>query len=109
MPAAVANHWAEGGRGATELAQIVVELTEKGREAWDTAANVQGRREAFFARTLTKAEQKQLNTLLRKLLLGLDVQYATQTWSHGRFGATVIALDTTSSVWPSFGAFATIS
>jgi acetyl-CoA acetyltransferase len=25
------------------------------------------------------------------LLLGLDVQYATQTWSHGRFGATVIA------------------
>jgi DNA-binding MarR family transcriptional regulator len=51
---------------------VVVELTEKGYEAWDLAANVQGRREAFFARTLTKAEQKQLNTLLRKLLLGLD-------------------------------------
>jgi DNA-binding MarR family transcriptional regulator len=51
---------------------VVVELTEKGRAAWDTAANVQGRREAFFARTLTKPEQKQLNTLLRKLLLGLD-------------------------------------
>jgi DNA-binding MarR family transcriptional regulator len=51
---------------------VVVELTEKGRDAWDLAANVQGRREAFFARTLTKAEQKQLNTLLRKLLLGLD-------------------------------------
>jgi DNA-binding MarR family transcriptional regulator len=51
---------------------VVVELTEKGYEAWDLAATVQGRREAFFARTLTKAEQKQLNTLLRKLLLGLD-------------------------------------
>jgi DNA-binding MarR family transcriptional regulator len=51
---------------------VVVELTDKGREAWDTSANVQGRREAFFARTLTKPEQKQLNTLLRKLLLGLD-------------------------------------
>lgn len=51
---------------------IVVELTEKGREAWDTSANVQGRREAFFARTLSKAEQKQLNTLLRKLLLGFE-------------------------------------
>jgi DNA-binding MarR family transcriptional regulator len=51
---------------------VVVELTEKGRAAWDDAANVQGRREAFFARTLTKPEQKQLNTLLRKLLLGLD-------------------------------------
>ena len=51
---------------------VVVELTEKGYEAWDLAMNVQGRREAFFARTLTKPEQKQLNTLLRKLLLGLD-------------------------------------
>ena len=51
---------------------VVVELTEKGRDAWDTSANVQGRREAFFARTLTKPEQKQLNMLLRKLLLGLN-------------------------------------
>lgn len=49
---------------------IVVELTDKGRESWDTSANVQGRREAFFARTLTKDEQRQLNELLRKLLLG---------------------------------------
>lgn len=57
---------------------VVVELTEKGREAWDTAANVQGRREAFFARTLTKPEQKQLNTLLRKLLLELEATPATK-------------------------------
>jgi len=49
---------------------IVVELTEKGREAWDTAASIQGRREAFIASVLTKDEQRQLNTLLRKLLLG---------------------------------------
>jgi DNA-binding MarR family transcriptional regulator len=51
---------------------VVIELTEKGREAWDAAADVQGRREAFFARTLTKPEQEQLNTLLRKLLFGLE-------------------------------------
>jgi DNA-binding MarR family transcriptional regulator len=57
---------------------VVVELTEQGRDAWDLAANVQGRREAFFARTLTKAEQKQLNTLLRKLLLGLDAIPSTK-------------------------------
>jgi DNA-binding MarR family transcriptional regulator len=57
---------------------VVVELTEKGREAWDAAANVQGRREAFFARTLTKAEQKQLNNLLRKLLLELEATPATK-------------------------------
>ncbi|HYX25176.1 MAG TPA: formate--tetrahydrofolate ligase [Thermoanaerobaculia bacterium] len=29
VPAALANHWAEGGRGATELAGIVVELCER--------------------------------------------------------------------------------
>lgn len=51
---------------------VVVELTSAGREAWDTSANVQGRREAFFASTLSKAEQRQLNTLLRKLLLGFE-------------------------------------
>jgi DNA-binding MarR family transcriptional regulator len=49
---------------------VVVELTEKGRETWDSSANVQGRREAFFASTLSKEEQRQLNALLRKLLLG---------------------------------------
>jgi DNA-binding MarR family transcriptional regulator len=57
---------------------VVVELTEKGHTAWDTAANVQGRREAFFARTLTKPEQKQLNTLLRKLLMELEEATATR-------------------------------
>jgi DNA-binding MarR family transcriptional regulator len=50
---------------------VVVELTENGRDAWDAAADVQARREAFFARTLTKPEQKKLNELLRKLLLAL--------------------------------------
>jgi DNA-binding MarR family transcriptional regulator len=57
---------------------VVVELTEKGRESWDAAANVQGRREAFFARTLTKPEQKQLNNLLRKLLLELEATPASK-------------------------------
>jgi DNA-binding MarR family transcriptional regulator len=51
---------------------IVVELTEEGRDAWDRAASIQGRREAFFASALTKAEQKQLNGLLRKLMLALE-------------------------------------
>ncbi|MFL5927091.1 MAG: MarR family winged helix-turn-helix transcriptional regulator [Gaiellaceae bacterium] len=51
---------------------IVVQLTDEGREAWDTAANIQGRREAFIASVLTKDEQRQLNVLLRKLLLGFE-------------------------------------
>ncbi len=49
----------------------MVELTQEGKEKWDSALEVQGRRESFFAPTLTKPEQKKLNELLRKLLLAL--------------------------------------
>jgi DNA-binding MarR family transcriptional regulator len=55
---------------------VVVQLTQKGRDAWDTALNVQGRREAFIASVLTKEEQRELNTLLRKLLLGFGPKEA---------------------------------
>jgi DNA-binding MarR family transcriptional regulator len=51
---------------------VVVELTKAGLAAWDTAADIQGRREAFFASALTKAEQVQLNALLRKLMLAFE-------------------------------------
>ena len=51
---------------------VVVELTEDGKAAWDRTAGVAGRREAFFASALTKAEQKQLNALLRKLMLAFE-------------------------------------
>ena len=51
---------------------VLIELTPEGRGAWDRTAGVQARREAFFASALTKAEQKQLNGLLRKLMLALE-------------------------------------
>lgn len=51
---------------------VVVELTDAGREKYEQAVSVQGRKEAFFASALTKAEQQRLNTLLRKLLLALE-------------------------------------
>jgi DNA-binding MarR family transcriptional regulator len=51
---------------------VLVELTDAGRTAWDTAAGVLGRREAFFASALTKPEQKQLNGLLRKLMIAFE-------------------------------------
>ena len=51
---------------------VLVELTDAGRAAWDTAAGVLARREAFFASALTKAEQKQLNGLLRKLMIAFE-------------------------------------
>ena len=53
---------------------VVVELTPEGERAWDEAASVQGRREAFFASTLTKPEQQQLNMLLRKLMLAFETR-----------------------------------
>jgi hypothetical protein len=36
----------------------VVELTDEGMAAWDQAASIQARKEAFFASALTKAEQQ---------------------------------------------------
>jgi DNA-binding MarR family transcriptional regulator len=53
---------------------IVVELTPEGKAAWDRTAGVAGRREAFFASALTKDEQRQLNVLLRKLLVALEAR-----------------------------------
>jgi DNA-binding MarR family transcriptional regulator len=53
---------------------VVIELTPEGRAAWDRTVGVQARREAFFASALTKNEQKQLNELLRKLMLALEAR-----------------------------------
>jgi len=51
---------------------IKVELTDEGRRAWEKAASIQARKEAFFASALTAAEQKRLNALLRKLMLAFE-------------------------------------
>jgi DNA-binding MarR family transcriptional regulator len=51
---------------------VLVELTDEGRAAWDAAAEVQGRKEAFFASALTEREQRTLNELLRKLMLAFE-------------------------------------
>ena len=53
---------------------IVVELTPEGLEAWDRTAGIAGRREAFFASALTKVEQRQLNKMLRKLMLAFEAR-----------------------------------
>jgi DNA-binding MarR family transcriptional regulator len=53
---------------------VLVELTDEGRAAWDAAAEVQGRKEAFFASVLSPDEQRELNALLRKLMLALEAR-----------------------------------
>jgi len=53
---------------------VLVELTPEGRAAWESAIEVQGRKEAFFASALSTEEQVALNGLLRKLLLAFDAR-----------------------------------
>ena len=51
---------------------VQVELTDQGKQLYEDAIGVQGRKEAFFAAALTKSEQKQLNGLLRKLMVEFE-------------------------------------
>ena len=51
---------------------VIVELTEAGQDAYDSTVGLQARKEAFFASALTRNELKQLNGLLRKLMLAFE-------------------------------------
>lgn len=57
---------------------VLVELTDEGLAAWDAAADIQGRKEAFFASALTKKEQRGLNDALRKLMLAFEEREASR-------------------------------
>jgi DNA-binding MarR family transcriptional regulator len=50
----------------------MVELTDEGKRVYERAIGVQGRKEEFFASALSKAEQKQLNALLRRIMLEFE-------------------------------------
>jgi DNA-binding MarR family transcriptional regulator len=51
---------------------VRVELTDPGNQAWVESTNAQAIKEALIASALTKREQHQLNTLLRKLMIELE-------------------------------------
>jgi DNA-binding MarR family transcriptional regulator len=51
---------------------VVVETTDHGRETILRAIGVQAEKEALFAAALTPGEKKQLNGLLRKLMLEFE-------------------------------------
>ena len=55
---------------------VIVEITPEGKAAWEKAASIQARKERFFASALSAAEQKRLNSLLRKLMLALEAAEA---------------------------------
>src|SRR5579862_456692 len=56
---------------------VKVELTDAGSRAWLESTNAQAIKEARVARALTKAEQEQLNTLLRKLMVEFEREEET--------------------------------
>jgi len=58
---------------------VKVELTDAGNRAWLESTNAQAIKEARVARALTKPEQKQLNSLLRKLMVEFEQQSDTGT------------------------------
>ncbi|HTR34238.1 MAG TPA: MarR family transcriptional regulator [Gaiellaceae bacterium] len=53
---------------------VTIEITDEGTAAWDKAAAVQARKEAFFASALSRAEQKKLNDLLRKIMRAFEAR-----------------------------------
>jgi DNA-binding MarR family transcriptional regulator len=50
----------------------LIELTKDGNELWERAVGVQGEKEAIVASALNQRERKELNALLRRLMLVFD-------------------------------------
>jgi DNA-binding MarR family transcriptional regulator len=48
---------------------VIVELTDKGKELWERGVGAQAVKEQFVADALNATERRQLNTLLRRLVL----------------------------------------
>ena len=51
---------------------VLVELTRKGRQTYRDSSGAEAEKEALIASSLTKAEKKELNSLLRRLMIEFD-------------------------------------
>src|SRR5438876_485334 len=51
---------------------VIVELTEAGHKAWEDSVAAQAAKESLVAAALTKDEKRQLNALLRRLMLEFE-------------------------------------
>jgi len=51
---------------------VLVELTEAGHKAWEDSVATQAAKESLVAAALTKDEKRQLNALLRRLMLEFE-------------------------------------
>jgi DNA-binding MarR family transcriptional regulator len=51
---------------------VLVELTDEGRRLYQQAVGVQAKKEALVTAALNEREKKQLNSLLRRLMLEFE-------------------------------------
>jgi DNA-binding MarR family transcriptional regulator len=51
---------------------VLVELTDKGRRLYEETVDVQAKKESLVAAALTEAEKRQLNALLRRLMVEFE-------------------------------------
>ena len=51
---------------------VLVELTDAGRKAWEESVSAQAEKESLVAAALDKDEKRQLNALLRRLMLEFE-------------------------------------
>ena len=56
---------------------VLVEPTEQGRKLWEEAIGVQARKEALLTEALNERERRQLNTLLRRVMLAFEEREGT--------------------------------
>jgi DNA-binding MarR family transcriptional regulator len=51
---------------------VIVEMTPKGRDVWERSVGAQAAKEIFVASALNATEQRQLNKLLRRMVLASE-------------------------------------
>jgi DNA-binding MarR family transcriptional regulator len=51
---------------------VLVELTDAGRRIWEESVSAQAAKESLVAAALDKDEKRQLNALLRRLMLEFE-------------------------------------
>jgi DNA-binding MarR family transcriptional regulator len=51
---------------------VLVELTDEGRRTWEESVSVQAEKESLIASALSEDEKKQLNALLRRLMIEFE-------------------------------------
>jgi DNA-binding MarR family transcriptional regulator len=51
---------------------VLVELTDAGRRTWEESVSAQAEKESLIASALSEDEKKQLNALLRRLMIEFE-------------------------------------